>query len=268
MKKRRMDFALSFFFAGLLGGLLASCADEARESVSETKNGGWQLVWSDDFNGPTLDRSKWGIKVARPGWINNESQYYTERQENIRVENGNLVLEGRRDYFEGHEYSSGRIHSQFGWVKGRFEARMKLPGGVGTWPAFFMLPNDQTLGWPGMGELDIMEQVGFDPDTILAAHHSGSVHYTPTIHVPGATDGFHVYAAEWSDDRIDIFVDGRKFFTSYNQRTGNDQWPFHKPFHIVLALAVGGHWGGMKGIDPNIWPRSLLVDYVRVYQWN
>lgn len=225
------------------------------------------MVWADDFDGPYLDNSRWSPLERNAGWINNEKQSYNNRSENVRVENGNLVLEARRDYFKGNEYSSGRIHSRIGFQRGRFEARIQLPGGVGTWPAFFLLPNDQTLGWPAMGELDIMEQVGYDPDTVLAAHHSQSVHYTPTTHVPGATTGFHVYAAEWYDDRIDIFVDGKRFFTSYNQNSGNDQWPFHKDFHIVLTLAVGGNWGGIKGVDPNIWPRAMLVDYVRVYQW-
>lgn len=257
--------------AAAVAGFATSCSQEVPETHSETKGGegGWQLVWSDEFDGPNLDSSKWRIRLAEPGFINNELERYTDRRENVRVENGYLVLEARRDFYQGAEYTSGRVYSEgkASWTYGRFEARIKLPGGVGTWPAFYLLPDDFSGGWPTFGELDIMEQVGYDPDTILAAHHSQSVHYTPTINVPGATDGYHIYAAEWFPDHIDVFVDGRKFFTSWNNNSGTGQWPFIKPFHITMNLAVGGHWGGIHGVDPNIWPRQMLVDYVRVYQW-
>lgn len=243
-----------------------SCSDDKEIPTSSLSSDGWNLVWSDDFNGSTLDRSKWRIREANPGWINNELQRYTARPENVRVENGNLVLEARRDWFNGAEYSSGRVESGAIFTHGKIEARIKLPGGIGTWPAFFLLPTDQTQGWPRMGEFDIMEEVGFDPDTILAAHHSHSAHPIGTIHIPRATEGFHTYSAEWYPDHIDAFVDGVKFFTTWNQNTGTDQWPFNKDYFINLNVAVGGNWGGQHGVDPNIWPRQMLVDYVRLYK--
>ncbi len=255
-----------------LGLMMASCSYPSPEKANDSKvkndRDSWNLVWSDEFDGPNLDDGKWVREVRDARWINNERQAYTDRPENVRTENGNLVLEGRRDYFKGEEYSSGRVRTEFkaSWVEGRIEARMQLPGGIGTWPGFFLLPDDQSLGWPGMGELDIMEEVGYDSDVILAAHHSNSVHDTATRRVPAATTEFHTYAAEWGPERIDIFIDDVRFFTTMNQHTGTDQWPFNKNFHIVLALAIGGNWGGIHGVDNSIWPRQLLVDYVRVYK--
>jgi beta-glucanase (GH16 family) len=235
---------------------------------------GWRLVWSDEFNGPNIDGSKWAFDVQRPGWVNHEWQNYTSRWENARIENGNLVIEARRDGFDGSEYSSARLRNQWGasWTYGRFEARIKLPGGWGTWPAFWMMPDDFSRGWPACGEIDIMEEVGFDADSIHSTTHTATFNWvngrqrTAATGAGGATNDFHVYAAEWFPDRIDFFVDSRKFFSSPNDNTGDDAWPFHKNFHFILDLAVGGDWGGAQGVDPNIWPRQMLVDYVRVYQ--
>ena len=236
---------------------------------------GWQLVWQDEFDGPGIDFSKWSFEVQGPGWVNNELQNYTNnRWENARVENGHLVIEARRDWFNGHEYSSARLKTQgkASWTYGRFEASIKLPGGWGTWPAFWMMPDNQSRGWPACGEIDIMEEVGYDQDTIHATTHSklynwkSSSQRTATKYVSGVTTGYHTYAIEWYPDHIDAFVDGQKYFTSPNDNTGDDAWPFNKNFHIILNLAVGGDWGGAQGVDPNIWPRQMLVDYVRVYK--
>jgi hypothetical protein len=235
---------------------------------------GWRLVWSDEFDGGALDESKWSYEVQPPGWVNHELQSYTDhRRENARVENGNLVIEARRDGFGG-EYSSARLKTQgkASWTYGRVEARIQVPSGWGTWPAFWMMPDNQSRGWPACGEIDIMEHVGYDQDSIHGTTHSQAYNWrsphqrTSSTHVDGATTSFHIYAVEWRPDRIDFFVDGLKYFTSPNDGTGDDAWPFDKSFHIILNLAVGGDWGGARGVDPNIWPRQLLVDYVRVYQ--
>ena len=234
----------------------------------------WRLVWQDEFNGTSLDTSKWNYEVQGAGWVNNEKQAYTSRPENSRVQNGNLVIEARHDYQGGGEYSSARLKTQgkASWTYGRFEARMKLPGGWGSWPAFWMMPNDFSKGWPACGEMDFMEEVGYDQDSIHATTHSTAYNWhstnqrTTSTYVSGATSGFHVYAAEWFTDRVDFYVDGRKYYTSPNDYTGDGAWPFNKSFYIILNLAVGGDWGGAQGIDPNIWPRQVLVDYVRVYQ--
>lgn len=236
--------------------------------------GNWRLVWSDEFNGNSVDTSKWSYDVQRPGWVNNELENYTSRQENARVENGHLVIEGRSDYYQGYQYSSARLKTagHASWTYGRMEANIQLSGGWGTWPAFWMMPDDFSRGWPACGEIDIMEEVGYDQDSIHATTHSLAYNWkaakqrTTSTPVSGVTTGYHVYAVEWYSDRIDFFVDGRKYYTSPNDNTGDDAWPFHKNFYIILNLAIGGDWGGAQGVDPSIWPRQMLVDYVRVYQ--
>lgn len=229
---------------------------------------GWRMVWSDEFNGNSLDRSKWGVKQAEPGWINAELQKYVDRKENVRVENGHLVLEARRDWYQGAEYSSGRIHTagKASWREVKVEARIWFPSGLGTWPAFFMLPDDQTSGWPKMGEFDIAEYVGWDHEVIRTVMHSQAEHPLVAYPVPGMTSGFKTYTMEWFPDHIDTHVEGKKIFTVWNWNEGVNQWPFNKNFHIILNLAVGGHWGGKYGVDSRIWPRKMLVDWVRVYK--
>jgi beta-glucanase (GH16 family) len=235
----------------------------------------WRLVWQDEFDGSGIDESKWSYEVQRPGWVNHELQNYTYRRgENARVEGGHLVIEGRRDWFNGHEYSSARLKTagHASWRYGRIEARMQLPGGWGTWPAFWMMPDNMSRGWPACGEIDIMENVGYDENRIHSTTHSQKYNWkgvqqrTASIVSSGVTSGYRVYAVEWYPDRIDAFVDGTKYFTSWNEYSGDDAWPFDKNFHVILNLAIGGDWGGAQGVDPNTFPRRLLVDYVRVYQ--
>jgi uncharacterized Zn ribbon protein len=236
---------------------------------------GWRLVWSDEFEGAQIDESKWAYEVWPPRRVNNELQSYTyRRSENARIENGALVIEARRDFFEGNEYSSARLKTQgkASFTYGRIEARIQVPGGWGTWPAFWMMPDDQHRGWPACGEIDIMEEVGYDQDRVHATTHTQAYNWrspnqrTSSTVVAGLTTGYHVYAAEWSPDGIEFSVDGMRYFTSPNDNTGDDAWPFDKDFHVILNLAVGGDWGGAQGVDPNIWPRRMRVDYVRVYQ--
>jgi beta-glucanase (GH16 family) len=237
----------------------------------------WKLVWSDEFEytGPP-DPKKWSYEV---GFVRNrEAQYYTkERQENARVENGVLLIESRREEFEKGKYTSASLHTKGKgeWRYGRIEVRAKLPTGRGMWPAIWMLGvNIGTAGWPRCGEIDIMENVGFDPDTIHA-----NIHTQAYNHVKGTNKGakitvekpfkeFHVYAIEWFEDRIDCFVDGRKYFTFANEKKGDEVWPFDKPHYLILNAAIGGSWGGQKGIDDTIFPQKYAIDYVRVYEKN
>lgn len=233
-----------------------------------------RLIWHDEFDGPEIDETKWAYEVKPPGWVNNELQNYTyRRRENARIENGMLVIEGHRDWFQGHEYSSARLKTQgkASFTYGRIEARIQVPWGWGTWPAFWMMPDDFSRGWPACGELDILEHVGHDPNVVHGTAHARAYNWqsseqrTASTHVPGATSGFHVYAIEWRPDRIDWFVDGRRYYTLTNPNRGDDWWPFNKSFYIILNLAIGGSWGGARGVDPNTWPQRMLVDYVRVY---
>jgi beta-glucanase (GH16 family) len=235
----------------------------------------WKLVWADEFDGPEIDPSKWVFEVKPPGWVNEELQRYTDhRRENARIEDGHLVIEGRRDQLEGFEYTSARLKTEgkASWLYGRFEARIQLPTGHGPWPAFWLMPDDCSDGWPTCGEIDVMEQVGFAPDRIHATTHSHKYNWkngqnrTATALVTGATTGFHDYALEWRPGRIDAYVDGRRYFTSLDDGGGHDAWPFTKKFYIILNLAIGGGWGGAQGVDATIWPQKYVIDHVRVYQ--
>jgi len=244
----------------------------------------WRLVWSDEFNYTGLpDPAKWGYDVGAHGWGNKELQSYTDRRkENARVENGVLIIEARRDGSEAQPYSSARLvtKGKGDWTYGRVEIRAKLPSGRGTWPAIWMLPTQRNYGagyWPDNGEIDIMEHVGYDPDVIHASahtkayHHSISTQKTAKTRVDSARSEFNVYSVEWTPEEIRWYVNGRQYFKFNNERLSSPaadyrHWPFDKPFHLLLNLAVGGNWGGAEGVDDSIWPQRMEVDYVRVYQ--
>ena len=244
--------------------------------------GPWRLVWSDEFDRPGLpDTTKWTYDVGGSGWGNRELQFYTDsRRENARVENGRLVIEARREDWQGKGYTSARVTSRQAWTCGRIEARAKLPRGRGTWPAIWMLPLKGVYakgGWPDNGEIDIMEHVGFDPGVIHGSVHTRAYNHvdrtqrTARTTVADAQDAFHVYAVEWTTEEIRAFVDDRRYFSFANERLANPQadwrqWPFDRDFRILLNLAVGGNWGGQQGVDESIWPQRLEIDYVRVFQ--
>ena len=235
-------------------------------------------MWSDEFDLPGLpDSTKWRYDVGGDGWGNKELQYYTaRRQENARVENGRLIIEARRDSMEGREYTSARMVSRASWTYGRIEVSARLPSGRGTWPAIWMLPDSAVYGdayWPDNGEIDIMEHVGYDPDVVHASVHTKLYNHmigtqrTAKVRVPSARSGFSVYAVEWTPSLIRVSVNGKHYFMFRNE-SGRDhrKWPFVEPFHLMLNVAVGGFWGGAKGVDPDIWPQRMEIDYVRVYQ--
>ena len=240
-----------------------------------------RLVWSDEFDYTGLpDPAKWGYDVGGHGWGNKELQYYTERRkENARVENGHLIIEARRDNWEAHEYTSARLvtKNKGDWTYGRVEVRAKLPSGRGTWPAIWMLPTAKDYGgWPNGGEIDIMEHVGFDPDVVHFSIHTKAYNHaihtqrTANVKVPTARSDFNVYAVEWTAEDIRGYVNKQLYFTFKNERLTNrdadyKQWPFDKPFHLLLNIAVGGTWGGQQGVDETIWPQRMEIDYVRVF---
>lgn len=235
----------------------------------------WQLVWSDEFDYEGLpDPDKWSYDI---GYIaNNEKQYYTEaRLENARVEDGHLIIEARKESFEGFDYTSARLvtRGKQTWKYGRFEVRARVPAGRGTWPAIWTLgENISEVGWPACGEIDIMEYVGYDPNTF-----HGNVHTTAYNHiidtnrgndvkVDSPWDTFHVFAIEWFEDRIDFFLDGEQYFTFEKEADDAAVWPFDEPQYLLLNLAIGGNWGGREGIDDSLFPHQFVVDYVRIYQ--
>ncbi|MFP2905789.1 family 16 glycosylhydrolase [Pyxidicoccus sp. 3LFB2] len=235
----------------------------------------WRLVWQDEFDGTGLpDATRWGYEV---GYVrNNESQYYTQgRVENARRENGQLILEARRDGWNGHAITSASIitKGKKSFLYGRIEVRAKLPMGKGTWPAFWMLGTDiDQVGWPACGEIDIMEYVGFSPTTIHGTVHTPFYYHGSAAGPRGGNTqasspwlDYHLYAIEWFPDRIDFFVDSVKYFTFHNEGT-SAKWPFSKPHYLLLNLAIGGSWGGQQGVDLSLFPHRVYVDYVRVYE--
>lgn len=238
-----------------------------------------KLIWADEFNKPGLpDSTKWGYDVGGNGWGNNELQFYTNRRaENVRVEDGKLIIEARKESYQNRGYTSARLLTQnkATWTYGRMEAYAKLPKGRGTWPAVWMLgKNISTAGWPRCGELDIMEHVGYDEGVVHGTAHTEAYNHTKgtqregKISVNDVTNAFHLYAIEWTADQIDFFVDGTNYYTVQRSALGNSeaQWPFSQPFFLILNVAVGGNWGGQQGVDESIWPQRMEVDYVRVYQ--
>jgi beta-glucanase (GH16 family) len=236
----------------------------------------WKLIWADEFNYTGLpDSAKWNYDIGGHGWGNNEAQYYTRKElNNARVENGYLIITAIKEKIDSNSYSSARLvtKGKADWLYGKIEVKAKLPKGRGTWPAIWMLASTNPLKWPDDGEIDIMEHVGFDPGKIHFSAHTKKYHHsigtqkTGSTVVVNAQDKFHIYSIVWNSEKIEWFVDGKKVFAFANEHTGSEAWPFSKPFHLLLNVAVGGFWGGQKGIDETVFPQQMLVDYVRVYQ--
>lgn len=265
-------------------GLYIACQKVDPKDTSSTKQSAYEIdktnpVWADEFNYTGLpDANKWSYDIGGNGWGNAEKQYYTKDAKNARVENGVLIIEAHKEKFENNDYTSARLvtKNKGDFLYGRFEIKAKLPKGRGTWPAGWMLPTGQSYGanyWPDNGEIDIIEHVGFDQDRIhgnihtKAFNHSIKTNKGNNVVVPGVSDGFHIYACEWTPDAVSIEIDGNKYFTFTKQNGyGWAEWPFDKKFHLLLNIAVGGGWGGQKGIDDSIFPQRMEVDYVRVYQ--
>ena len=243
----------------------------------------WKLIWSDEFNGPdgsSPDLAKWTYDTGGGGWGNKELETYTSRLENLEQRGGNLVITARKENYTGLDgtarpYTSGRLTTkgQFSQTYGRFEARMQLPLGKGIWPAFWMLGNDiDTARWPGAGEIDIMESIG-EAGTIYSTLHgpgySGEKGISTRYDLPGGGSvhsGFHVYAVEWSPEKIRFFLDDRLIA----ERTPKDlpagtKWVYDHPFFLLLNVAVGGGWPGYPD-QTTVFPQRMLVDYVRVYK--
>lgn len=272
--------------------ITATCDDgEAQCVVTVVQPGGsyrgeYVLVWSDEFEGTALDTTKWNIEVTGGGGGNGEQQYYTARPENLRVEDGNLVIEAKKENYQGKEYTSGRINTkgkhQFAYCKA--EARIWLPSGRGTWPAFWMLGTKS--GWPSCGEIDIMEHVGSNPTMVSHAVHTqakngllgNNWHSQLTgVEVEGS---WHVYGLEWLEyyqygrDVLRFYVDDREPTTIMEPTDTRDieQWPFFNQkdydnrFYIILNLALGGSMGGSIDNDMFASPILMKVDWVRVYE--
>jgi beta-glucanase (GH16 family) len=280
LRAKGLAVVISVVMALFPGGIGGS---QMRDGAAQHASQRWRLVWRDEFNGPNgsaPDAAKWSFQTGGNGFGNQELEYYTARPENARIENGNLVITARREHFAGpdgvsRDYTSARLQTRghFEQKYGRFEARIKLPKGQGIWPAFWMLGSDiGRVDWPACGEIDIMENVGFEPSKVHGTLHgpgySGAHGLTGVYTLPDGkrfSDGYHLFAVEWEPSAIRFYVDG----SLYETRTPRDlpagaRWVYDHPFFVLLNVAVGGKWPGNP--DPKTaFPTSMLVDYVRVY---
>ena len=270
--------------------LLAAAAQEATLSannyaIDEPMPAHLGLLWSDEFDGPTLDKSKWAFDTSsnRKGWANGELQYYAaDRPENLRLESGRLIIELRKDPellrelpdWGKQKYSSARIvtRDKAAFKYGFIEASAKVPCARGTWPAFWMMPQG-SLKWPDDGEIDILEHVGSQPNVVHANLHTKLFNHTrgngrgAQKSLATACSALHRYQLSWTPRAITIGVDDRAYMRVRNdQPGGHGAWPFDAPFYIILNLAMGGDWAGAKGLDDAALPQRFEVDYVRVYE--
>ncbi len=271
--------ALSIFSAAAAYGLGTQPENNAR-----TTSNNWTLVWSDEFNGSDgsmPDPGKWTIIKSGSDFGNRELEYYTDRPTNLHLEKGNLVITARKESYTGSDgvtkqYTSARLQTAGHFEKkyGRFEARIKVPKGQGIWPAFWMLGSDHdSTGWPECGEIDIMENVGFEPTKVHGSLHgpgySGSNPLTGLFALPSGanfSDDFHVFAIEWEPGTIRFYVDDTLYETQTSSvLPSNTRWSFDHPFYVILDLAVGGNWPGNPDATTPF-PVSMQVDYVRVYE--
>ena len=273
--------------------LLLSCRGD-RKAVFIPDN--YKLVWADEFDYTGKpDTEKWGYEL---GFIrNNEKQYYTDRLENARVEKGNLIIEAHIEKIANKDYNSNRfankpwLHyipkidtaqytsaslstkNKTEWAYGKIDVKAKLPKGVGQWPAIWMLgTNREEVGWPKCGEIDIMEHVGFNKDTVFGSVHSVTYNHikktqkTKGVFIDQPYDSFHVYSIVWTPDSIEFLLNQQVYYSVFNDHKTADEWPFDQDFYLKLNNAIGGMWGAQKGIDDVVFPQQFVIDYVRVYQ--
>jgi beta-glucanase (GH16 family) len=231
-----------------------------------------KLVWEENFNDEKLNEKLWNFELGNGcpelcGWGNNEQQIYTNT--NHQLKKGKLIIQAKKS---ASVYSSTKITTKGKkeFLYGRIEARAKLPLGKGIWPAFWMLGSNITeIKWPKCGEIDILEYVGKQPHTVYTSLHTEESHgntvNTKVTTFPKIEEGFHIYAIDWTKDKIEFFVDNQSVYI-YNPEIKNENnWPFDKPFYVIVNLAIGGNFGG-PAIDDSIFPQEFIVDYIKVYQ--
>jgi len=273
--------------------LLLSCKEDKKAAIIADN---YKLVWTDEFDYTGKpDPTKWGYEL---GFIrNNEKQYYTDSLKNVRVDNGYLIIEAHKERIANKDfrsesfkdrswlhyiskidtaqYTSASITTQniAEWTYGKIEVKAKLSKGVGLWPAIWMLgENKAEVGWPKCGEIDIMEHVGYEKDSIF-----GTIHTQAYNHMIGTQRGkkifidkpyneFHIYSIEWTPEKMDFLLDDVVYNHIENEHKTTDEWPFDQNFHFKLNIAIGGGLGGKKGIDDSVFPQQMVIDYVRVYQ--
>lgn len=265
--KKTVAFVLSMVMVVLAMAVTVTTS----QKVKAASTTGSQLVWSDEFNGSALDTSKWGYEIGGSGWGNNELQYYTNRTDNAYVSNGALHIRAKKEAYGGKSYTSARLNTngKFTFQYGYVEARLALPSNQGIWPAFWMLgANIGSVGWPACGEIDIMEAINAENRTYATCHWNCNGH-ADFGKASGYFDitQFHTYGLQWDNQYIRMFVDGNKIYEMYIGNNTGDTEEFHRPFYLLLNVAVGGNWPGFA-INDSAFPQEMKVDYVRVYQEN
>jgi beta-glucanase (GH16 family) len=265
----------------ILSLLLSICNSPAQNNTQQLNSGfvpeNYVLTWHDEFESTVKsgvpDTVNWYYNIGNHGWGNNELQNYIPgiigSDTCALVSNGTLKIIAKK---KDNQVISARLNTKDSWKYGYFEARLKLPKGKGTWPAFWMLSENQKE-WPLDGEIDIMEEVGYRPNYVVASIHCKAYNHVAgsqknnEIFVATAESDFHVYAVDWTEDYIRAYVDGKEYFEFMNDKKGDKlTWPFDVPFYLKLNLAWGGFWGGAEGVDEKVLPAVYEVDYVRVYQ--
>ncbi len=266
----------------------------AVKPLSARRTNDYELVWSDEFDAG-FDESIWSFDIWPARTVNDEDQAYTDREKNLRVEDGHLVIEAHREDYGDAKYTSARVHSagKRDILYGRIDVRAKLPSGKGSWPAIWMLPSDPFRyatncsegdtwqgnadcdAWPNSGEIDIMEHVGYQMGHVHGTVHNEAYYWVKweqrkgRVILDDVDTTFHVYSLEWTPERIDVLVDDILYFTYVNEGDGWRSWPYDHAHHLILNIAVGGWWGRAGGgIDDSIFPQRMYVDYVRVYEFN
>lgn len=256
------------------GSLTINVSQESASDDNVIIPAGYKLVWHDEFNDGTTLNNDWTHESQPSGWVNNELQNYINSNSVTNLSDGKLNINCYKGS-DGKIYS-GRVYANVstGWKYGYFEARIKLPKGKGTWPAFWMMPSNNnftTNPWPGCGEIDIMEEVGVDANIVSSTIHCTKYNNNNTAieHasklVDTAESEYHVYSCEWTPDFISFMVDGVQIL-KYNNDGTKEGWPFNTEFYPILNLAWGGAWGGYKGVDETALPTTMKVDYLRVFQ--
>lgn len=269
MKKK---ISVLFVFASC--ALLSACKE--KDTLPDYVRQNMSLVWSEEFDYQGRpDEGKWAYSMGNlNGWGNGEIQKYTDKKENVNVHKGICSITALREG-KSNMWTSARIKTEHkaSWQGGYIEVRARLPQGVGTWPAIWMMPEANRHGqWPRSGEIDIMEHVGFDKDRVHASIHTKAFNHkigtqkTYSDVIKGATKNFHTYGLYWTEDLIRWVYDGQAFYEVENPKQTWAEWPFDQPFYLILNVAMGGTWDGQKGIDKKLTKATMDVDYVRVYQ--
>lgn len=266
--KKTVTFVLS---AAMVVSAMTTSVNMSVQTVKAAPTTGSQLVWSDEFNGSSLDTSKWSYETGGSGWGNNELQYYTDRTDNAYVSDGALHIKAKRESYGGKNYTSARLNTngKFTFTYGYVEARLALPSNQGIWPAFWMLgANIGSVGWPSCGEIDIMEAINAESKTYSTCHWNcnGHAEYGKSSGNFDRTQ-YHTYGLQWDSQYIRMFVDGNKIYEMNITNNTGDTEEFHRPFYLLLNVAVGGNWPGFS-INDGAFPQEMKVDYVRVYQEN